>query len=468
MKKTSRLALLLILVLVLGACTPTPPPMPIPRAPEEPLSPAPEIPFDTTDYEKQLKDAFDEAKPTSAAELDYEITAGKATIKGYKGSEKAIAIPETLDGAAVTVIAEGAFAENTTLEVLVLPSTVEAMGASALKGCTSLRALKTPLLGESVSKNSHLGYLFGSSTYADNARDVPASLKLVEINGSFDAIPDFAFFECNDLLAVKLALPIKKLGKYAFYGCFSMKYLNTAHLSALGAHALDSCAAFVSLAFSDALTEIGLGAFQSCTDLRSITLPFVGGSKTENTYLGYIFGAEYPDFAKGYYPGRLQEVILLEGCTALGDYAFFECESLRSVTLPEGIKSVGVRAFDDCDSLSEVKLPASLEKIRENAFMDCDYLATVTFAGENLSAIGVNAFYNCLSLGEIKLPASLKSLPGSCFANCVSLESITMEGVTSVGTNAFHNCVALKSVTAPLDIKYEKGNDAAEALNAKK
>ena len=471
MKKLSAIALLLVaalLTLSLASCTQTPLPNPIPKAPSQALSPAPEIPFDTTDYEKMLDDAFAEAVEASATDLDYEIADGKATIKGYKGSEKAIAIPEKLGNAPVTKIAENAFADHTTLEVLVLPSSVETMGASILKGCTALRALKTPLLGEDASKNSHLGYLFGSATYADNARDIPASLKLVEINGAFAAIPEFALFDCNDLVAVRLSKSITTLGKYSFYGCFSLKYLTTEHLVKLEDHAMDSCTAFVSLAFSESLTEIGLGAFQNCTDLRSLTLPFVGGSKTENTYLGYIFGAEYPDFAKGYYPGRLQEINLLAGCTALGDYAFFECETLRKVTIPEGVTTVGVRAFDDCDGLTEVKLPASIEKIRENAFMDCDYLATVTFAGENLKAIGVNAFYGCLSLSEIVLPESLTALPGSCFADCVSLKKVTMNGVSEVGVNAFHNCVALEEVVAPSGVKYEKGNDAAEKLNEKK
>lgn len=485
MKRFSSIALLLIMALLMSAlvsCADTPAPLPIPRAPEEPLSPAPEIPFDTTNYEKQLDDAFAEAKIVPEEDLEYEILDGKATVKAYKGSEKAIAIPEKLGDATVSAIAAEAFTvkeerddgegrkklvivENPTLEVLVLPRTIETMGTSILKGCNALRALKTPLLGESSSKNSHLGYLFGSATYMDNARDVPATLKLLEINGSFDTVPDFAFFECNDLLAVRLADPITSLGKYAFYACFSMKYLNTAHLTKLGDHAMDSCAAFVSLEFSSAMTEIGLGALQGCNDLRSVTLPFVGGSDTENDYLGYLFGATVPDFAKGYYPGRLQEVTILEGCTALGDYAFFECETLRKVTLPKSIGSIGIRAFDDCDSLSQLILPEGLETVRENAFVDCDYLASVTFAGENLREIGVNAFYNCLSLKEVVLPSSLKKLPGSCFANCVSLENVTMEGVTLVEKNAFHNCVSLKSVIAPVGVKYEKGNDAAEKLN---
>ncbi len=455
-----------LLLAALASCTKVPDPIPIPTAPEEPLSPAPEIPFDTTDYEKQFEDAFAGVKTVPAEELLYEVTDGKATITGYTGSDTAVAFPDTIGSATVISIAKEAFANNKTLEVVVLPSTVGTQGGSLgfglLKGCTSLRALKTPLVGERITKNSHLGYLFGSETYADNARDVPPSLKLLEIDGTFEVLPDFALFECNDLVAVKLSESITTLGKYSFYQCFTLKYLNTDHLKIIGDHAMDTCTAFVSLQFSQNLVQIGLGAFENCTDLRSLTLPFAGGSRDENTYLGYIFGATVPDFAKGYYPGRFQEVILLEGCTALGDYAFFECETLRRVVLPEGITKIGVRAFDDCDGLSEVSLPASLESIRENAFIDCDYLQSVTFAGENLEKIGVNAFYGCLSLAEIVLPASLKSLPGSCFANCVSLEKIQMDGVTHVGKNAFHNCVSLDSVIAPSDIEYEDGNDHAE------
>lgn len=444
---------------VLASCSAeNPSAIPLPTAPQQELSKAPEIPVDETDYQKLFDDAFAKAKMLGEKDLSYEVKDGAATILKYSGNETAIAIPHTLDGAEVTSIADGAFAELAELEVIYIPRTVQSLGKGILKGCDSLQAISIPQLGATRGGEGYLGYLFGANSYIDNGRDVPATLTLVELGGpgGGDRVPDFAFFECNDLLAVRLSGAIKTIGKYAFYQCVDLKYLDfdRYHLLSIEEHALDSCVSFTELNLGN-VKSIGLGALEGCSGLYRLTLPFVGGSADENNYLAYVFGADVPDFAKGYYPPRLQEVILTEGCKSLGNYAFFECETLRSVTLPEGLEEIGVRAFADCDALTEIKLPASLASIRENAFVDCDYLTDVVFEGEKLETIGVNAFYNCVSIKEIKLPASLTTLPASCFANCVSLETVEMKGVKKVEKNAFHNCPALLTANAADGVEYE-------------
>jgi hypothetical protein len=442
---------------VLASCSSEKPSaIPLPTAPQQELSKAPEIPVDETDYQKLFDDAFAKAKMLGEKDLSYEIKDGAATILKYSGSETAIAIPHTLDGAEVTSIADGAFSELAELEVIYIPPTVQSLGKGILKGCDSLQAISTPLLGATPGSEGYLGYLFGGSSYMDNGRDVPDTLTLLELGGIRESVPNFAFFECNDLLAVRLSGVIKTIGKYAFYQCSNLKYLDfdRYHLLSIEEHALDSCVSFTELNLGNA-KSIGLGALEGCSGLYRLTLPFVGGSADENNYLAYVFGADVPDFAKGYYPPRLQEVIVTAGCKSLGNYAFFECETLRRVTLPEGLEEIGVRAFADCDALTEIKLPASLASIRENAFVDCDYLTDVVFEGEELETIGVNAFYNCVSIKEIKLSASLATLPASCFANCVSLETVEMKGVKKVEKNAFRNCPALVSANAADGVEYE-------------
>ena len=433
--------------------------IPLPTAPQQELGAAPEIPVDETDYDKLFEDAFAKAKMLGEADFSYEVKDGTATILKYSGSETAIAIPDTLDGAEVTAIGEGAFADLAELSVLYIPPTVQSLGKGILKGCDSLQALSTPQLGATRGGEGYLGYLFGATSYMDNGRDVPATLTLVKLGGpgGGDRVPNFAFFECNDLLAVRLSGAIKTIGKYAFYQCIELKYLDfdMFHLLSIEEHALDSCVSLTDLNLGKGLKSIGLGALEGCSGLYRLTLPFVGGSEDENNYLAYVFGADVPDFAKGYYPPRLQEVIVTEGCQSLGNYAFFECETLRRVTLPEGLEEIGVRAFADCDALTEIKLPTSLSAIRENAFVDCDYLEKVIFEGEKLEKIGVNAFYNCVSIKEIKLPASLTTLPASCFANCVSLETIDMQGVKKVEKNALRNCPALVTTNAADGVEYE-------------
>ena len=332
-----------------------------------------------------------------------------------------------------------------------------------LKGCDNLISLRTPLPAE--EEKQFLGYLFGSDSHEDNARDVPAALKYLELGGNAHRLADFALFDCNDLVCVTLPKSMTEIGSYALYHCSSLLELNTAHLTRLAEHALDSCSALTVLTFGKELTSIGLGALEGCDALRSLTLPFVGGTPLENQYLGYVFGAEVPDHANGFYPTYLSAVEVLDGCIMLGGYAFYECETLTKVTLPETLTEIGIRAFAGCKRLIGLSFPDALKTIRENAFFDCISLQTVAFGDSSaLSTLGINAFYNCYALTSVILPESLKSLPASCFACCLDLETVDFGGVTEVGKNAFRHCISLKNAVAPSDISLEEGNDSIEAI----
>ena len=227
-----------------------------------------------------------------------------------------------------------------------------------------------------------------------------------------------------------------------------------------------NCSSLQTVTIGDNAESIGFGAFEGCVSIQALTLPFAGGSRTQNTYLGYVFGASQPDFAKGFYPKNLARITMTETSQALGNYAFFECETLKEITLPNGLTSIGVRAFYGCISLWSVKLPDTVTTIRELAFAKCDALTTIDF-GKGLTTIGINAFYDCDSLTEIILPASLKSLPASCFAGCIALTTVDLGGVSEVGAQAFRHCNAITTVRADGEVKFEKGNDAIQtALNS--
>ena len=79
------------------------------------------------------------------------------------------------------------------------------------------------------------------------------------------------------------------------------------------------------------------------------------------------------------YEGELTEFAVpptLNGypVAAIGDEAFYDCDTIVSVVLPEGLRFIGYDAFSGCDSLLTVALPASLEAIDTSAFSGCDQL----------------------------------------------------------------------------------------------
>ncbi len=411
-----------------------------------------------------ISNALSVAVEPNADQFTYTISDGTVTLTGYLGTFSNIRIPAEIEGSPVTAIAGGAFENAEQLHVLVIPDTVLSIGTGILRGCGSIVALQTPLLGNSAASDQYLGYLFGSASYEENSRDVPVSLKYLKLTGSAPSLAKFALYDCNDLVAIQLPETMLSLEPYSLFRCERLQFINTSHLQTVSERAMMQCKALTSLEFGSALTQIGLGALEGCSSLECLTLPFIGGSATENRYLAYLFGAAVPDFSAGYYPQSLIEVRLLSTCVSLGNYAFYECSRLVYLTLEEGITSIGVRAFDGCERLRSLILPNTLQSIGENAFFDCKRLKTVSFGtaeDSRLSQIGINAFYNCISLEQVVLPQSLESIPASCFAGCTALRSVQLGGVKTVGKNAFRGCTSLTEVLQNGDVRFEEGNEAA-------
>ena len=433
---------------------------------------------------------FDSATEGTKEDFEIEIANGSVTILSYKGTQEHLIIPAEIDGLPVTAIADGAFAvpeeekkeENqetpqgevpeetpktepqVLLKTLMIPESVTTIGEGILARCKTLNSLQTPLLGADKESDQYLGYLFGAPRHEDNARDIPASLKCLRITGKWQILPAYALFDCNDLICVSFPEQLTVLEKFALYNCASLRQIDgLENITVFGDRALMNCSDLQLVTISDHAQSIGFGAFEGCTSIRSMTLPFVGKNRTENTYLGYLFGAAHPDFAKGFYPKKLSRIILTDACQTLGNYAFFECESLKEIVLPEGITSIGVRAFYGCIRLWSIQLPDTLTTIRELAFANCDALTNIDF-GNGLTNIGINAFYNCDSLTKVILPMSLQTVPASCFANCTALTTIDLGGVRKVDAQAFRHCNAVESVTASQNVEFADGNDSVKSV----
>ncbi len=221
----------------------------------------------------------------------------------------------------------------------------------------------------------------------------------------------------------------------------------------------------------DYVTSIDNDAFYGCNSLASITLPFVGASRTAsdgyNEVFGYIFGYtttsswssvsgatyQYNFFNGNYYhyyiPASLKTVILSDVVTSIGDYAFKNCSRLTSVTIGNGVTSIGDYAFKNCSGLTSITIPNGVTSIGGIAFENCSGLTSVTIP-DSVTSIGEWAFRDCSGLTSITLPDGVTSIGRLAFCNCSGLTSVTIgNGVTSIGDSAFSGCSGLTSVTIP-------------------
>ena len=85
------------------------------------------------------------------------------------------------------------------------------------------------------------------------------------------------------------------------------------------------------------------------------------------------------------------ELIIPNGVTSIGSFAFSGCTSLTSATIPDSVTSIGSDAFSDCTSLTSITIPDSVKSIGYGAFMYCDSLTSVII-GNGVTSIGGSAF----------------------------------------------------------------------------
>ncbi|GHT38474.1 hypothetical protein AGMMS49965_01950 [Bacteroidia bacterium] len=162
----------------------------------------------------------------------------------------------------------------------------------------------------------------------------------------------------------------------------------------------------------------------------------------------------------------IETLVINEGVTSIGDYAFSHRIDLRSVTIPNSVTSIGERAFSDCPNLRSGTIPNSVTSIGSGAFSGCPNL-TVTipnsmtsigkgaFEGHapssgsipnSVTSIGERAFYGS-GLTSVTIPNSVTSIGGEAFAGS-RLTSVTIpNSVTSIGDEAFFGTRILSSVT---------------------
>ena len=171
------------------------------------------------------------------------------------------------------------------------------------------------------------------------------------------------------------------------------------------------------------------------------------------------------------YMPLIRQVIIEDGITYIGEYAFSECPALESISIPDSVTELGIGVFYKCYALTHAPLPQSLTEIPEDTFYNCKSLVDFVIP-EGVTKIGDSAFYNCRSLTELELsdrittiesnafngtglthitfPAGLQVIPSGAVAFCYDLESVKIpDSVTTIEGNAFSHCDKLETIFIP-------------------
>lgn len=185
-----------------------------------------------------------------------------------------------------------------------------------------------------------------------------------------------------------------------------------------------------SVVVEDGCTHIGSWAFAFSESLTSVSLP---NSVTS-------IGADAFDGST-----KLVSCPLPDYLTSIGEWAFYGCKALAGLDLPSTLTEIGECAFKNCDNITVADIPGSVTQLPYAVFEDCEKLTTVTF-GEGVQSIGESVFRNT-GITNIVLPQSMQTLGMSAFKGCENLKVVTMRGCKKIGSSAFQDCDSLRRVT---------------------
>ena len=146
------------------------------------------------------------------------------------------------------------------------------------------------------------------------------------------------------------------------------------------------------------------------------------------------------------YLGNIETVVIEDGVTSIGAYAFENCSKLKSVSIPNSVQKINVGAFRYCESLDNVELPDGIKFIAQYLFQGCVSLKTVSIP-DSVTKIRSSAFQKCSSLGNIDLPASLTLIEDYAFSGATSMKAVNLPAkVKAIEPTAFNHCVAIEKV----------------------
>ena len=357
---------------------------------------------------------------------------GKVEITGYKDhglNIDKLYVPELIDSKQVVAFADNfRFPENGDVDnytSLYLPDSFDRIGNYAL----------------SYTKFEHV---YGSSPGIEVGAHAFEQSLIITIEMPLTKVEDYAFYECPQLVFVKLYEKYKEgsdfefsIGEYAFYDCselVSVELLNSGnYVENIGAYAFYGCD-FLSFFNLRVVYEIGEYAFSSTVMLRSVDL----------THVSRI-GTRAFEFS-GISDVSIDYLELIESD------AFVLCKNLKKVSISSGTISNG--AF--LGSSIETLILNDVDSIAEDAFAYNPIKSSGSFSSDSgkyktIRNLGiVDSSTNKLIIGFAKnfnIPEYITEIGDYAFQGNSALERVIIPStVTRIGSYAFSQCVNLSQV----------------------
>ncbi len=351
-----------------------------------------------TQVNKQPETVAATSKSTITSSIWMDIRNG--ILKKYTGNDWLVTIPE-----GVTEIAERAFYDNKTVEVIRLPATVKHIRKSAFSYCAKLRE--------------------------------------VTLNNGVETIEDWAFLGCSSLESMVVPPSVKQIGELVFQGCERLeKIILSDEIVVIPERAFAECKNLRSVTLPQKLKYVRKEAFDSCSEIQSLTFPASLLSIDEEALDGCY------SLNNIFVPSKANVHV-----HAFGRFNLDSNPEIIILDNPQSVVSVpiGVHIQNNTLTVSSMDYVPDSRWRRDKSWES----VTKVILGPGITEIKMEAFRGLKDLREVVLPEGLKKIGFSAFADCIKLDNVVIpEGTTTIAAHAFEKCNKLANITIPRSVKY--------------
>lgn len=341
----------------------------------------------------------------------------------------------------VTSIEQRAFEYCSNLRSVTLGNSIEEIGTNAFNCCNSINRVYINDLSafcriKFVNSASnplcygHRLFLINNKEIIDLAvpNDVTSindyafygfsGMESLNIPNSVNSIGGYAFYDGTGLTTATIGDGCESIGNMAFSGCSSLNDLSIGNsVNNIGYGAFSSCKSLNSLVLPNSVIEIGESAFGGCNNLTNIGIPqsvtsigygaFVNCNKLNRVDITDLdawcrinFGNQQANpcvYAKKLYLNgeEIIDLVIPNTVTKIGDYAFYNCNGLKSATISNSVIDIGSYAFYLCSGMNNLTLGKSVAYIRQKAFSGCSALTNIYSKSEIAPSMdNTNCFNN--------------------------------------------------------------------------
>ena len=311
-----------------------------------------------------------------------------------------------------------------------LPSSVEYIGSCAFAYNRNLELI----LPESVKEIGTYSFAYCSN--------VQVKIGKTQIT----TVPEYAFYESDNLHELTMPKTLKRIEAYAFYGCNNLN-----NIYFLG----------------KTLEKIGTGVFQNCNNLHEIELP-KGVTNIEDSMFDGCW--------------NLNKIVLPDTVTTIGEKAFKDCKNIHVLVIPPKVKYIANSSFsganqDAIDTSKNVysqqfikgKLPLNgtvfrVGSLKYKVTKSKAKNGTVAVCGVKSKKIKSAAIGSTVWYKGYKF--KITQVSNNTFKKCSKLTRVTIgKNVTSIGSNAFNGAKKLKQIVIKSTKLKSVGKNAIKGIS---